>query len=122
MGELKESMSLGEFAGKVKEGFRISDVRVYGDPEQTIQRVAVSSGSGKSMIKTALEKKADVIVTGDIDYHSGIDSVAQGLAVIDAGHYGTEYCFITYMKQELEKMFPDMEVGAAAVRHPYQVM
>ena len=89
---------------------------------QTIQRVAVSSGSGKSMIKTALEKKADVIVTGDIDYHSGIDSVAQGLAVIDAGHYGTEYCFITYMKQELEKMFPDMEVGAAAVRHPYQVM
>lgn len=122
VGELKESMSLGEFAGKVKEGFWISDVRVYGDPEQTIQRVAVSSGSGKSMIKTALEKKADVIVTGDIDYHSGIDSVAQGLAVIDAGHYGTEYCFITYMKQELEKMFPDMEVGAAAVRHPYQVM
>ena len=74
------------------------------------------------MIKTALEKKADVIVTGDIDYHSGIDSVAQGLAVIDAGHYGTEYCFIIYMKQELKTMFPDMEVGAAAVRHPYQIM
>lgn len=43
------------------------------------------------MIRGAIEKGADVIVTGDVDYHSAIDAVAQGIAVIDAGHYGTEY-------------------------------
>ena len=74
------------------------------------------------MIKTALAKGADVLVTGDIDYHAGIDAVAQGLMLIDAGHYGTEYCFISYMKQELENMFPDIKVQSMDIRHPYQVI
>lgn len=122
IGVLELSMTLRQFAEKVKADFRIPDVRVYGDPERMIRKAAVSSGSGKSMIRTALLKGADVLVTGDIDYHSGIDAVSQGLSVIDAGHYGTEYCFISYMERELEKMFPDLEVGAARVQHPYQIV
>ena len=90
---------------------------MYGDPAAIIHRVAVSSGSGKSMIRGAIEKGADVIVTGDVDYHSAIDAVAQGIAVIDAGHYGTEYGFIAYMRQELETMFPELAVGTARVHH-----
>ena len=122
VGELKESITLGAFAEKVKSDFQIPDVRAYGDCEKKVQRVAVSSGSGKSMIKTALAKGADVLVTGDIDYHGGIDAVAQGLMIIDAGHYGTEYCFISYMKKELENMFPDIRVESADIRHPYLVI
>lgn len=122
IGVLEQAMTLREFAGKVKSDFQIPDVRVYGEPERMIRKAAVSSGSGKSMITTALSKGADVLVTGDIDYHSGIDAVAQGLSVIDAGHYGTEYCFISYMKQELKQMFPDLEVGAARVHHPYHLV
>lgn len=30
------------------------------------------------MIRGAIAKGADVIVTGDVDYHSAIDAVAQG--------------------------------------------
>ena len=40
-------------------------------------------------------------VTGDMDYHSSIDAVAQGICIIDAGHYGTEYIFMDYMEREL---------------------
>ena len=122
VGELKEGITLGAFAEKVKSDFQIPDVRAYGDCEKKVRRVAVSSGSGKSMIKTALAKGADVLVTGDIDYHGGIDAVAQGLMIIDAGHYGTEYCFISYMKKELENMFPDIRVESADIRHPYLVI
>ena len=112
-----ETMDLKQFAGKVRNDFEIPDVRMYGDPAAIIHRVAVSSGSGKSMIRGAIEKGADVIVTGDVDYHSAIDAVAQGIAVIDAGHYGTEYGFIAYMRQELETMFPELAVGTARVHH-----
>lgn len=122
VGMLEKEMRLKKFAGKVRDDFEIPDVRMYGDPERPVSRVAVSSGSGKSMIRGAIEKKADVIVTGDVDYHAAIDAVAQGIAVIDAGHYGTEYGFIAYMKQELEQMFPDLEIGSAKVHHPYQVV
>jgi dinuclear metal center YbgI/SA1388 family protein len=122
VGQLMEETSLEQFAGDVKKEFDIPQIRIYGDMERKIRWVAVSSGSGKSMVSEALHKNADVIVTGDIDYHTGIDAVAAGIAVIDAGHYGTEYCFIEYMEKELKKMFPECETGKAAVEHPFQVM
>ncbi|NCB91719.1 MAG: Nif3-like dinuclear metal center hexameric protein [Clostridia bacterium] len=122
IGMLEKEMTLEEFASKVKHSFSIPDVRVYGDMKKPIMRAAVSSGSGRSMVSAAREKGADVLVTGDIDYHSGIDAVASGLAIIDAGHYGTEYCFIEYMSKELKQMFPALEVGGARVKHPYCVL
>ena len=106
VGALEGTMDLKQFAGKVRNDFEIPDVRMYGDPAAIIHRVAVSSGSGKSMIRGASEKGAD----------------AQGIAVIDAGHYGTEYGFIAYMRQELETMFPELAVGTARVHHPYRVV
>ena len=122
VGRLEKKMPLEAFAKKVKEDFQSPDVRVYGEPELLVEQAAVSSGSGKSMIGAALAQRADVLVTGDIDYHSGIDAVAQGLAVVDAGHYGTEYCFIEYMTGELKVMFPELEIISAKVHHPYQVL
>ena len=44
--------------------------------------MAILPGSGKSEIALAAQKKADVLITGDIDHHSGIDAVAQGLSII----------------------------------------
>ena len=93
-----------------------------GTGETMIQRVAVCGGSGKSMIEPAVEEKAQVLVTGDIDYHSAIDALARGLCIIDAGHYGTEYAFISYMKKKMEILFPELSVFTAKIRHPYQVI
>ena len=56
----------------------------------------------RAMIKDVIKAGADVYVTGDIDHHTGIDTVAQGLALIDAGHYGTEYIFMDAMKKETD--------------------
>ena len=42
-------------------------------------------------------------MTGDIDHHTGIDAVASGLPIIDAGHYGTEYIFMKAMRKILEE-------------------
>ena len=49
------------------------------------------------MIEAALSAGAQVLVTGDIGHHAGIDAVARGMAVIDAGHYGLEHIFIPFV-------------------------
>jgi dinuclear metal center YbgI/SA1388 family protein len=121
VGEAPEEMTLSAFCSRVKDALGIPYVLCYGDPDRVIRRAAVSGGSGKSVIGDAKEKGADVIVTGDIDYHTAIDSVADGLAIIDAGHYGTEYCFIDYMSSYFKKNFPGLSVRKAEVHHPYKV-
>ena len=49
-------------------------------------------------------------------------TVAQGLALIDAGHYGTEYIFMDAMKKELTQAFPELKISCAEVKSPYTIL
>lgn len=119
VGMLHEPMTLETFGAYAKEHLGLPMVRVYGDGQRMVQKVAISSGSGKGMTAAALTAGADVLVTGDIDYHMGIDSVAQGLMLVDGGHYGTEMIFIDYMEETLKEMFPEVEVSSARIEQPF---
>lgn len=122
VGKLPRAMTLGEFGKYVKECNCLPDVRVYGDLDQRIETVAICTGSGKSMIRDVMAAGADVYVTGDIDYHTAIDTMADGLAIVDAGHYGTEYIFAEAMERELNEAFPDLKTTCASVKNPYIVL
>lgn len=119
IGLLPEVMTLGRFAEYVKDKLHLPQVLVYGDQDSVIRLAAISGGSGKSAVKPAVAAGAQVLVTGDIDYHTGIDAVAEGLAVVDAGHYGTEAVFIPYMTEQLQKLFPELEVRGADIVPPF---
>lgn len=118
-GTLPRIMTLRECAAFVKERFGISRVRVFGDGDAEVERAAICPGSGGSMIDAALELKADVYITGDIDHHEGIDAVARGLSVIDAGHYGIEQIFVPYMKEYLKRELPGLLVYTKEPEEPF---
>jgi dinuclear metal center YbgI/SA1388 family protein len=118
VGLLPESMTLAECAAFVKRAMELPYVITYGDAKREMRIAAVSGGSGKSMVHDAIRLGADVLITGDIDYHTAIDAVSDGLCVIDAGHYGTEYCFIEYTAAYLKKAFPSLTVLSASVSMP----
>lgn len=120
--DLEEPVSLAECCEQVKQRFSLDTVKVFGNLEALMKRIAISPGAGKSMVKAALHMQADVLITGDIDHHTGIDAVAQGLAVIDAGHYGIEQIFIRDTAEFLKKALPDAEMMEAPVCHPFQVV
>ncbi len=122
VGNLPSEMSLRECAEMVKEVFNIDSVRIFGNPDRRIRRAAISPGSGKKMSEDALLGGAEVLITGDIDHHDGIDSVAKGLSIIDAGHYGIEKIFVPYMKDYFRKKMPEMNVIVASQDEPFIVI
>ena len=89
------------------------------DPQQAIVTVAVMPGSGKDELDLAAEKGADVMITGDVSHHAGLDALEKGIAVIDAGHYGVEKLFIPYMKDYLEREMPELSVVCAKEKEPF---
>jgi len=105
-GRLAESVSLDTLAEQVKQVFELPFVLVYGEKAvgEKVSRVAVSPGAGGSMIRYALQQKAEVLVTGDIGHHDAIDAAAQGMAVIDAGHYGLEHIFVPFMAEYVARV------------------
>lgn len=120
--DLSQPVSLGSYCNQVKKIFQLEYVKLFGNPDMIIRRVAICPGSGKSVIQTALEKQADVLVTGDIGHHEGIDAVAQDLAIIDAGHYGIESIFINDMQQYLTENLNGIEVTGAPIHHPFMIV
>ena len=63
-----------------------------------------------------------VLVTGDIDHHNGIDANTQGLAIIDAGHYGLEHVFTEYMERILNKKFPELTICQEENHEPFYIV
>lgn len=119
VGDLPEKISLETCVRQVKEAFTVDMVKVFGDLSQKVKRAAICPGSGKSVISCALNAKAQVLITGDIDHHEGIDAASQGLAIIDAGHYGIEKLFIPFMVQYLEKHTEGIEIQGQPVKQPF---
>lgn len=121
VGCLPASMTLEECARLVKERFHLPNVKVFGDLNKIVRIAALSPGAGKSMAKPALLSGADVLITGDIDHHTGIDMNDCGMAIIDAGHYGIEHIFIEDMKGFLENHFPGLTVYTEEICQPFIV-
>lgn len=92
-----------EYALRVKEALDLKEVKIGGEINKRIKRVAVVNGSGGSYVSKAHFAGADLLVTGDVSYHQYRDAKALGLAVIDAGHYGTEKHFVSFMADYLRK-------------------
>ncbi len=122
VGTLPEQMTLEVCVERVKQAYDVDTVKVFGDLGQRVRRAAISPGSGKSVISCALRAGAEVLVTGDIDHHEGIDAADQGLSIIDAGHYGVEKLFIPYMVQYLKSRTDAIEIMGQPVKQPFRYL
>ena len=122
IGFLPEIMTLKECADYCKKVFGLEYVKVFGDLTQTLERVAIVPGSGKDYIQLSVKKNADVLITGDIGHHNGIDALMQGLNVIDAGHYGLEKIFAPYMMEVFKREMSSISVCTAKEQNPFCIL
>ncbi|MFD2446089.1 Nif3-like dinuclear metal center hexameric protein [Bacillus sp. CGMCC 1.16607] len=81
-----DEISLRDFVEVLKTALEVKKVRVVGDLDAKVKKVAVLGGDGNKYFPNAIYKGADVYVTGDFYYHTAHDAAAQGLNVIDPGH------------------------------------
>ncbi|MGE5391958.1 MAG: Nif3-like dinuclear metal center hexameric protein [Deltaproteobacteria bacterium] len=104
-GRLPAAIRLGDYASRVKDILSLDNIRVVGDLQQTVENIAVISGSGASFLDTCIKQGVDLLVTGDLKYHDAKDAEAAGLALIDAGHQGTEQIVVTLLRDLLQEEF-----------------
>lgn len=103
IGLLPNKQSLEDFAYLVKSKLNLDHLRVVGNLTKPIKKVAVIGGSGASLISKVIRQNADVLVTGDVKYHEARDAESLGLAIIDAGHQGTEEIMVNWLANWLNE-------------------
>lgn len=91
------------FLNKLKINLSVEDIRVYGDINKKVSRIAVCGGSGGDFILDAYKMGAEVFITGDIKYHEAQMALQLGLIVVDAGHFHTEKIILPKIKEIILK-------------------
>jgi dinuclear metal center YbgI/SA1388 family protein len=95
VGTLGEPLSLRAFAERAADALPATagGVRVSGDPDRTVERVAVCGGSGGSLAEAAAAAGADVFLTSDLKHHPASEMAESGspVALCDVAHFATEW-------------------------------
>lgn len=88
IGELPETVSVKDYAARLRDLFHVKTVRVIAkDLNRPITKIAVLGGDGGKWWAVAQAAGADAYVTADIYYHIGHDILAADFVVIDPDHH-----------------------------------
>ena len=108
-----EPANLKTCAEKIKTILNLDVVKIAGDINKDIRRVAVIGGSGASLINKVKNQGIDLLITGDVKYHEAQEAIKYNMAIIDAGHQETEQIIVPYLgnllRQELS-LFKNTEI------------
>lgn len=124
---LDEPIKLVELCENVKKILNTEYIRYVGDNNKLIKTIAIINGSGEDFFESSVKLRADCIITGDTRYHHVSDLKEENIALIDAGHFATEWIpfkiFAEKFKSELLKNGYDNEIIISKhTQDPYKVM
>lgn len=127
LGYLKEPRKLKEIWALIQKIFQTESsvmpeakfektMRLAGDYQKIIRKIAIVNGSGGDYIGKALFKGADLFISGDISHHNVLDALERNMAVADIGHYLSEVPMVYSLRDYLraEKALRDLEINVSS--------
>lgn len=115
VGDLSASTVLEDFANHCRDVTGSKEIKVAGDLDGTIRRIAVCGGSGGSLVAAAKKARADVLITGDVGYHQAHEAKSRNLAIIDVGHLASEVMVLDVIEDWLTGIDSSLEVLRSGV-------
>lgn len=97
--------SLADFAATVAAALpeTVHGVRVAGEPEHSVRRVAVCGGAGDFLLDDVLATDADVFVTSDLRHHPTSEFLEKGGPVlVDVSHWAAEWTWLPVVEARVK--------------------
>ena len=74
-------------------------VRVAGDAERPVRRVAVAGGAGDFLLDLVASTDADVYLTSDLRHHPALEFLERnGPALVDVSHWAAEWTWLPVVR------------------------
>lgn len=120
VGALAEPVTAAEFARRIASALpkTVGGVRIAGDPERLIRRVALLGGAGDSMLDAARASGADAYVTSDLRHHPASEAQEwEGAPVLfDVAHWAAEWTWLPELAKLLAVECPALQATVSTTR------
>lgn len=110
LGRLGKKSDLYQFILKVKTALQLPYLRWAGDLQLKVEKIALCSGSGGSLIPAFISSGAQVYLSGDFRYHDARAVEGINLALVDVGHFHSEHLAVTYLADRLKRLSEKNEI------------
>lgn len=119
---LDSEITLEELANKIKSTLNMDKIRLVGDLNSKIKRIALCTGAGSDLVKLSKIKGAQVLITGDMKYHEAQDALDINMNVIDCGHFDTEDIFKDVMKRFIDSFEEFETIKSDIYLNPFKII
>ena len=109
IGELKEAMSVEEFAKFAKAKLNVDYGLLIAEGNQMIKKVGVVGGAGSRSWNIARDEGCDIFISGDVPHHVRRSIVIEHFNYLDLPHE-IEKIFMPQMKKILLSLDPNLEI------------
>jgi dinuclear metal center YbgI/SA1388 family protein len=123
VGDLPAPRTLGALAKLLAEILPATagGIRVSGDFNAPISRVALCGGAGDSFLSDPAVLGADVYITSDLRHHPASEAretarIAGGPALIDVAHWASEWLWLDAAADQLRSALPGVTVTVSDLR------
>lgn len=112
---INDEISLNDLILKLKINLNLFNIRVANNQGlDKVHRIAFCAGSGSEFEDLARENSADILITGDVKYHTALDSK---IVLIDIGHFESEIPVLKTLQNLLQNK---VETVIAREKSPLQ--
>lgn len=102
VGKLAHAESMMDYLQEVRRRLNVGTIRYSELRRSTVERVALCTGAGGSLIGKAERSGADLYLSADLRYNDFFGSVST-MVVADIGHFESEYCAIEVLYDIITK-------------------
>ncbi|CUR54595.1 conserved hypothetical protein [metagenome] len=102
--------TLADFAAQVSRSLPATahGVRVGGDPDRVVRRVAVCGGAGDFLLDEVARLDVDAYVTSDLRHHPAAEFLEKrGPALLDVAHWAAEWTWLPVVERRLVAAWGD---------------
>lgn len=115
VGELETPLSEDEFLTMVKKALNCEMLKFTEKRGKNVKKVALCGGSGRFLLKNAINSGSDAYITADFKYHEYFDTEGK-ILLVDAGHYETEQFTPEIFYDLIKKKFPTFAIRLSKIK------
>lgn len=108
IGTLPQPVRLIELVEKAAELFRLEILPYVGEPDATVNRIAIGCGAAGDFLEQVKARDADVFFVGETRFHQYLEAAANGISLILPGHYASERFAVERLAETIATHFDSL--------------
>lgn len=110
MGRLVTPTTCIEICENLKVLFDLKLVQFCGELDAVVTKIGIACGSAGQFLNDAKQMGCDAFITGETNFHTCLESIANRTPMFLLGHYGSERFAVELLAKVLSEEFPQIPI------------